>query len=167
MEEKEFSELKKGARVVYPAHGVGIIEKIEKIKTNGASVQFYTIRIDESGMTIRVPSSRAQQVGIRNVMSEGEVRKVLKLLREKGKVVNGVNWHKRQKSYIDRIKSGSVLELAEILRELTLIQAKKELSFGEQRMYDNVRQLMVVEIAEAKGILKDAAAKLLDKAFIA
>lgn len=167
MEEKDLSGLKKGARVVYPAHGVGIIEKVEKMKMETASVQFYTIRIDESGMTIRVPTSRASQIGLRSVIGESDVKKVLRLLRTKGKVANGVNWHKRQKSYIDRIKSGSVFELAEILRELTIIQAKKELSFGEQRMYDNVRQLIVMEIAEAKGIQKDAASKLLDKAFTA
>lgn len=167
MEEKDFSSLKRGARVVYPAHGVGIIEKVEKMKTSetSASTPFYTIRIDESGMTIRVPASRAQQIGIRSVIKEGDVRKVLRLLAVKDKVANGMNWHKRQKSYIDRIKSGSVFELAEILRELTIIQAKKELSFGEQRMYDNVRQLMVMEIAEAKGIEKLQASKLLDKAF--
>ncbi|MBI5179220.1 MAG: CarD family transcriptional regulator [Nitrospinae bacterium] len=167
MEQKELTSLKRGARVVYPAHGVGIVEKVERIKTNetASTTPFYTIRIDESGMTIRVPAARALQIGIRSVIKEVEVRKVLRLLRTKDKVANGMNWHKRQKSYIDRIKSGSVFELAEILRELTLIQTKKELSFGEQRMYDNVRQLMVMEIAEAKGIEKSQASKLLDKAF--
>lgn len=167
MEEKVNHTLKRGARVVYPAHGVGIIEKVEKLKTGLKPVltPFYTIRIDDSGMTIRVPTARATQIGIRSVIKDRDVRKVLRLLRTKNKVANGMNWHKRQKSYIDRIKSGSVFELAEILRDLTIIQTKKELSFGEQRMYDNVRQLMVVEIAEAKGIEKAQAGKLLDKAF--
>jgi CarD family transcriptional regulator len=167
LEEKSKSNLKRGARVVYPAHGVGIIEKVEKIKTGEKTTltPFYTIRIDESSMTIRVPASRAAQIGIRSVIKDRDVRKVLRLLKTKNKVASGMNWHKRQKSYIDRIKSGSVFELAEILRDLTIIQAKKELSFGEQRMYDNVRQLMVVEIAEAKGIEKLQASKLLDKAF--
>jgi CarD family transcriptional regulator len=170
LEEKEKSNLKRGARVVYPAHGVGIIEKVERIKTGeslSTMTPFYTIRIDESGMTIRVPASRASQIGIRSVIKDRDVRKVLRLLKTKNKAANGMNWHKRQKSYIDRIKSGSVFELAEILRDLTIIQTKKELSFGEQRMYDNVRQLMVMEIAEAKGIAKDQASKLLDKAFTA
>ena len=168
-ENMDLKTLKRGARVVYPAHGVGIVEKIGKIKTGEklSLVPFYTIRISESGMTIRVPASRALRIGIRAVIKDRDVRKVLRLLKTKNKVANGMNWHKRQKSYIDRIKSGSVYELAEILRDLTIIQAKKELSFGEQRMYDNVRGLLVMEIAEAKGIEKLAASRLLDKAFTA
>jgi CarD family transcriptional regulator len=167
LEEKKKINLKRGARVVYPAHGVGIIERVEKIRTGEKPTltPFYTIRIDESGMTIRVPAARAMQIGIRSVIKDRDVLKILRLLKTKNKVANAMNWHKRQKSYIDRIKSGSVFELAEILRDLTQIQAKKELSFGEQRMYDNVRGLMVMEIAEAKGIEKLAASRLLDKAF--
>lgn len=158
-------KLRRGAKVVYPAHGVGVIEKIEKLKDNGSTMSIYCIRIDDSGMTIRVPIANAERIGIRSVMAEKEVPKLLKILKSKKKTSNGLNWHKRQKSYIDKIKSGSLFELVEILRELTIIQARKELSFGEQRMYDNVRQLIVVEVAEAKGIDKTQASKLLDKAF--
>ena len=164
---QELPSLKRGAKVVYPAHGVGIIEKVEKIKTNGSTTNFYCIRIDDSGMTIRVSESNATRIGLRSVIGDREVSKLFKVLKDKNKSSNGLNWHKRQKSYIDKIKSGSLYDLAEILRELTIIQAKKELSFGEQRMYDNVRQLIVVEVAEAKGIEKAKASKLLDKAFSA
>ena len=159
--------LRRGSTVVYPAHGIGIVEKVEKVKNNGSTTSYYTIRIDEAGMTIKVPEKRANEIGVRSVIKEREVSKLLKLFKSKAKSKNGMNWHKRQKSYIDRIKSGSVFELAEILRELKHIQDKKELSFGEQRMYDNVRQLIVMEIAEAKGIEKNKASKLLDKAFTA
>ncbi len=159
------ASLKRGSTVVYPAHGIGVVEKIEKIKTNGTTTSYYTIRIDDAGMTIKVPAKRAFEIGVRSVIKEREVSKILKVLKSKNIVKNGMNWHKRQKSYIDRIKSGSVYELAEILRELRLIQGKKELSFGEQRIYDNVRHLIVMEIAEAKGIEKIQASKLLEKAF--
>ncbi len=159
--------LKRGERVVYPAHGVGVIEGIEKIKTNGTSTSFYTIRIGESGMTIRVSAPSAPRIGIRPVIKQNEVAKLFRLLKSKSKNANGQNWHKRQKSYLDKIKSGSVFELAEILKELTAIQVKKELSFGEQRMYENVRQLIALEVAESKGIGREQADKLLDKAITA
>ena len=159
--------LKRGERVVYPAHGVGVIEGIEKIKTNGTSTSFYTIRIGDSGMTIRVSAPSAPRIGIRPVIKQNEVAKLFRLLKSKSKNANGQNWHKRQKSYLDKIKSGSVFELAEILKELTAIQLKKELSFGEQRMYENVRQLIALEVAESKGIGREQADKLLDKAITA
>ena len=159
--------LKRGEMIVYPAHGVGVIEGIEKIKTNGSSTSFYTIRITESGMTIRVPAPNAPRIGIRPVIKQNEVAKLLRVLKTKSKNTNVQNWHKRQKSYLDKIKSGSVFELAEILKELTTIQLRKELSFGEQRMYENVRQLITLEVAESKGIGREQADKLLDKAITA
>lgn len=161
------NSLKPGAMVVYPAHGVGVIEGIEKIKTNGSSTSFYTIRINESGMTIRVSAPSAPRIGIRPVIKQNEVTKLFRVLKSKSKNSIGQNWHKRQKSYLDKIKSGSVFELAEILKELTVIQSRKELSFGEQRMYENVRQLIALEVAESKGIAREKADKLLDKAITA
>jgi len=159
--------LKRGEMVVYPAHGVGVIEEVEKVKTNGSSTSFYTIRIGESGMTIRVPAPNALRIGIRPVIKQNEVSKLLRVLKSKSINSNGENWHKRQKSYLEKIKSGSVFELAEILKELSIIQLRKELSFGEQRMYENVRQLIALEVAESKGIGREQADKLLDKAITA
>lgn len=160
-------DLKRGERVVYPAHGVGVVESVDKIKTNGSTTLFYTIRITDSGMTIRVPTPNAVRIGIRPVIKQREIPRLLRVFKSKAKVSGAQNWHKRQKSYLDRIKSGSVFELAEILKELFSIQSRKELSFGEQRMYENVRQLIVLEIAESKGIGKEQADKLLDKAITA
>ena len=157
--------LKKGAKVVYPAHGIGVVEKVEKMKENNKTTHLYSIRIDESDMTIRVPAKSAAKIGIRSVITDKEVPKILKVLKVKAKPGSSQNWHKRQKSYLDRIKSGSIYDLAEILRELTQIMGRKELSFGEQRLYDNVRLLLIMEIAEAKGIVKQKASVLLDKAF--
>ncbi len=158
--------LKKGAKVVYPAHGIGVVVKVEKIQTNGSKTPFYTIRLDESDLTIQVPAKSAFKIGIRSVIEEKEVAKIVKLLKKgTSKKDNVLNWHKRQKSYLDRIKSGSAYELADILRELTHIMSRKELSFGEQRMYENVRLLLMLEVAEAKGIDKAKAGDLLDEAF--
>ncbi len=158
-------DLKKGERIFYPAYGVGVVENIGTVGVSDTDARFYTIRIEESDMVIRIPASNAQHIGIRPVIGRNDVPKVLKLLKSKAKIESAPNWHKRQKNYLDRLKSGSAFELAQILRELTQIQSRKELSFGEQRMYDNVRQLLTLEIAEAKGIEKDKAGKLLDKAF--
>lgn len=158
--------LKRGARVVYPAHGIGTVEKVVKIKTNGTETPFYSIRLTDADMTIHVPARSASRIGIRSVIGKKEVSKLFRVLRKnKPKQENVLNWHKRQKSYLERIKSGSVFELGDILRELTFIMEKKELSFGEQRVYENVRKLLVLEIAEAMGIDKSKASLLLDKAF--
>jgi CarD family transcriptional regulator len=151
--------------VVYPAHGIGVVEKIEKLKEKSQTKNIYTIRIDEVDMTIKVEEKSAAKIGIRSVIKDREVSKIMKVLKTKSKPASSQNWHKRQKSYLDRIKSGSVYELAEILRELTQIMSRKELSFGEQRLYDNVRLLLVLEIAEAKGMEKQKASLMLDKAF--
>lgn len=164
MDTQSVESLKRGETIVYPAHGVGTVESIDKIKTNGSTTAFYNIRITESGMTIRVPAPNASRIGIRPVIKQIEVARLLRVFKSKKKTANGQNWHKRQKNYLDRIKTGSVFELAEILKELSIIQLKKELSFGEQRMFENVRLLIVTEIAEAKGIDKDQAIKILDKA---
>ena len=162
---KKDALLKCGTKVVYPAHGIGVVEKVEKLKVGKAGNSIYTIRIDESDMTIKVPAKSADKIGIRSVIGSREVPKILRVLKAKTKAPSSQNWHKRQKNYLDRIKSGSIYELAEIFRELTQIMNRKELSFGEQRLYENVRLLLVLEIAEAKGIEKEKASGLLDKAF--
>jgi CarD family transcriptional regulator len=164
--QKTAVNLKCGAKVVYPAHGIGVVEKVEKIKANGGQMAFYTIRLDESNMTIQVPDRSVSRIGIRAVIGKKEVTKLMRTLKKPhGRQDSILNWHKRQKSYLERIKSGSVFELAEILAELNYIMTKKELSFGEQRMYENVRELLVLELAEAKGIERKKADLLLEKAF--
>jgi len=167
MPPQKITALKEGERIVYPAHGVGVVENVEKVKNNGSSIIYYTIRINETGMTIRVSCDNACKIGIRPVINSREVPKLLRLLKSKHDYDNGLNWHKRQKNYLDRIKSGSIFELVSVLGELNSIQSRKELSFGEQRMYENVRQLVAMEIAEAKGIQMVQANKLLDKAAVA
>ncbi len=166
--QKTAVNLKCGAKVVYPAHGIGIVEKVEKVRANGGHTAFYTIRLDESNMTIQVPDKSVSRIGIRAVIGKKEIPKLMRTLKKsRGRQDSILNWHKRQKSYLERIKSGSVFELAEILSELNYIMSKKELSFGEQRMFENVRELLVLELAEAKGIERKKADILLDKAFSA
>ena len=153
-----------GARVIYPTHGLGIVEKIESREVCGDDCACYVIRFSGKGMTIMAPVSNASTMGIRSIISSRDVPKIMRILK------NGVaedfepNWNKRQKNYMDRIKSGSLCEVASVYRVLFKQKQTKNLSFVEQKVFENAYQLIVSEIAEAKGVCEDKAVKMVDKA---
>jgi len=137
-----------GDKVVYPAHGVGLVEAIEEKEVSGLKQSFYVLRLLGSEMTIMVPTASAERNGLRGLMKACEVPKVLEILR-KNDVVICPNWNRRFKDNLERIKTGSPYEVAEVMRILVLLQKERNLSFGEKKMLENVRQLLVVEICHA------------------
>ena len=152
-----------GEKVVYPSHGIGTIDKIENKSMSGLKISCYIISFT-SGMTIMAPVNSAGSVGLRSVISKRDVTKVLKVL--KGGL-NGTiesNWNKRQKTYLDKIKSGSIFEVASVYRDLSFLRGHKGLSFGEQQVFDNAHKLIVSEIAEAKGVHEEKAVKMINSA---
>lgn len=153
-----------GEKVIYPAHGIGIIERIEEKTFVGRRESFYIIKILENGVTIMTPMYNANKVGLRGVVSKKEINRVLKILGEEGTINPNENWNRRQKGYFNKIKTGSLFEIAEVYRDLYLLQTEKGLSFGERKMLDNVRHLIVSEIAESKGIEIEKAEKMIKKA---
>ena len=155
---------KKGEKVMYPAHGIGVIDEIEQKTIVGKKRLFYIIRILENGVTVMTPVDNVDKVGLRGLSDKKEINKALKILRQEVSLSLNENWNRRQKGYFNKIKTGSLFEVAEVYRDLYLLQMEKELSFGERRMLDNTKYLIVSEIAEAKGIEVKKAEKLVEKA---
>jgi len=150
------SEFKVGDKAVYPAHGVGEVTAIEKREIGGSSQTFYILKILDNGMKIMVPTIQAQQVGLREIISSEEADEVFDILREKEISVDTATWNRRYREYMEKIKTGSVFEVAEVLRDLYLLKAEKDLSFGERKMLDTARNLLIKELSLAKKIEEDA-----------
>ncbi|MBI5167758.1 MAG: CarD family transcriptional regulator [candidate division NC10 bacterium] len=151
-----------GDKVVYPTHGVGLIEAVEEREVSGAKLAFYVLRILSSEMTILVPTANVKRVGLRQVIRPSEIPKVLEILR-KNDLEICPNWNRRFKDNLERIKSGSLYQVALVLRKLILLQKARSLSFGEKKMLENTRQLIISEIAHAKGIMEEEARLLIDE----
>lgn len=138
-----------GDNAVYPGHGVGQVIAIETKEMLGSKQTFYTIKIIESGMKIMVPRNNAKSVGLRPIISKIEAAKVLEILRETDVKVDNQTWNRRYRDYMEKIKTGSVYEIAEVLRDLFVLKVDKELSFGERKMLDTARNLLLKELSLA------------------
>ena len=152
-----------GAKIVYPTHGVGLVEAIEKKEVSGKRQSFYILRILGSGMTIMVPTMNATRVGLREVIDPSEIPKVMAILKKNDLEISP-NWNRRFKDNLERIKTGSLYEVALVLRKLILLQKERNLSFGEKKMLENVRELIVTEISHASGVDHAAAGAMVEKA---
>jgi CarD family transcriptional regulator len=146
---------KVGEKVVYPAHGVGIIEGIQIRVVSGSERKFYMLRILDSDMTIMIPTENVNAVGLRRIIGKDMVAKVYKILRNKKVEIDQQTWNRRYREYTEKIKTGSVLEIAKVLRDLFVLKGDKELSFGERKMLDTARNLLVKELAIAKSYSED------------
>ena len=142
---------KVGEKVVYPAHGVGVIESIESRTVSGTQKTFYMLRILDSDMTIMIPTENVSSVGLRRIIGKDMVTKVYKILREKRVEIDQQTWNRRDREYTEKIKTGSVLEIAKVLRDLFVLKGDKELSFGERKMLDTARNLLVKELSIARS----------------
>lgn len=138
-----------GDNAVYPGHGVGEVTSIETKEIMGSKQTFYSIRIMESGMKIMVPKSNVTNVGLRPIISKDEAGKVLEILKQKNVKIDNQTWNRRYREYMEKIKTGSVYEIAEVLRDLFLLRVDKELSFGERKMLDTARSLLFKELSLA------------------
>ena len=136
------AEFKVGEKVVYPAHGVGVIESLQVRNVSGTQKKFYMLRIVDSEMTIMIPTENVASVGLRRVIGKEMVTKVYKILREKRVEIDQQTWNRRYREYTEKIKTGSVLEIAKVLRDLFVLKGDKELSFGERKMLDTARNLL-------------------------
>lgn len=144
-----------GDKAVYPAHGVAEITGIERREISGTEQTFYILRILENGMRIMVPMKNAAAVGLRAVVGKQEIKEVYDILRSKEVSVDGQTWNRRYREYMEKIKTGSVFEIAEVLRDLTLLKSDKDLSFGERKMLDTARTLIVKELAIAQDVVEE------------
>ena len=128
-----------------------MIESLQVRNVSGTQKKFYMLRIVDSEMTIMIPTENVQTVGLRRIIGRDMVSKVYKILREKKVEVDQQTWNRRYREYTEKIKTGSVLEIAKVLRDLFVLKADKELSFGERKMLDTARNLLVKELAIARS----------------
>ncbi len=140
-----------GELAVYPAHGVGIIESIESKKISGDYQDFYIMKILGNSMTIMIPTKNARAVGLREVIDAKEVPKVYEILRERKVEVDNQTWNRRYREYMEKIKTGSVFEVATVLRDLYTLKSDKDLSFGERKIFDTAKNLLIKELSIAKN----------------
>jgi len=147
---------KMGDLAVYPAHGVGKIEAIEKKEISGLRQSFYVMRILDNDMIIMIPTQNAALVGLRQIIDSKAVPEIYSILKDRKAVIKTNSWSRRYREYMDKIKTGSVFEVAVVLRELTCRRAHKELSFAERKLLDTARSLLVREIAVVKDMAESA-----------
>jgi CarD family transcriptional regulator len=151
-----------GEKVVYPNHGVGTIENISVRSFGAQNERFYLLRLAYSSMTVMVPFSHAEEVGLRKVTKNTEVARVLNFLAT-GMPRWNPDWKHRFKENTEKMNNGSLAEIAEVFKTLLLIQNEKPLSFREKKMLERSRQMLLAEVAIARSLAEKEAVDLLDR----
>ncbi len=154
-----------GDMAVYPAHGVGVIESIETQTVAGMDHSFYVMKIIENDMKIMIPTGNSDNVGLRAIIGKNEVEKVMVILRERDITISAQTWNRRYRDYMEKIKTGSIFEVAIVLRDLFLLSVDKELSYGERKMMDTAKNLLVKEISLARDMDEAKTADQIEKMF--
>ena len=153
---------KVGDKVVYPHHGAGTVVKREKKDVLGEKREYLTIKILHNDMTVNVPADNAERVGLRKVIDEEAVKKVVKYLTSGGTEMPK-NWNRRFKHNRDKMKTGDIYELAEVVRNLALRDGEKGLSTGEKQMYVKAKKILASELMYAKNMTEDEALEWLEE----
>ena len=154
-----------GDLAVYPAHGVGRIERIESQEISGCCQDFYVMRILDNDMIIMIPTQNVDNVGLREIIGQKEVPKVFSILKKRDLPIDNQTCNRRYREYMEKIKTGSAFEVAEVYRDLLMLKLEKDLSFGERKMLDTARTLLVKEISLAKKVGEDQVEEDLDRIF--
>jgi CarD family transcriptional regulator len=167
--EREVSvEFQVGEKVIYPNHGIGVVESIQTRPTPAGKISLYQLRILSNDSRVWIPQQNADGVGLRHVITSGDVRKIFSMLGD-GTIDHHSNWKGRFKENSEKMRTGSLYEVAMVLKGLTFLAKKKSLSFREKRMLDRAKFLLVSEIAEVEGktqaTIQDRVDKALGKSF--
>ena len=152
-----------GEKVVYPNHGVGTIENISMRSFGTKMERYYLLRLSCNNLTVMVPFSHAGEVGLRKVTRNGEIGRMFEFLAE-GKCHRCQDWKDRFKENSERMRDGSLLAVAEVLKSLLILQSQKPLSFREKKMLDRARHMLITELSTSRGLSDQIAAELLDQA---
>ncbi len=156
---------KVGESAVYPAHGIAIIKRIDEREVGGKKKSFYVLQVIETQMTIMVPTDNAASVGLRSIISDEDVTKVYTILKMRDVKIDQTTWNRRYRDYMEKIKTGSIYEIAEVLRDLFLLRHSKDLSFGERKMLDQAKALIVKEISIAKQTQESVIEQVIQEIF--
>jgi len=158
-------DFKVGDKAVYPAQGVAEVVSIEEKDIAGNRQKFYVLRILDTDRKIMVPVNNAVNVGLRPPISEVEIKEIFEILRERTIAFDNQTWNRRYRGFMDKIKTGSVFDVAEVMRDLYRLKAEKSLSFGERRMLETARSLIVKEIAVARRKTEEKIQAEIEKIF--
>jgi CarD family transcriptional regulator len=144
-----------GDKAVYPVHGVAEVVALESREIGGSKTSVYILKILDTGMKIMIPTTNAGNVGLRDLITSKQVKEVFDILKARDIPRDTQTWNRRYREYMEKIKTGSVFEIAEVMRDLCVLRVTKELSFGERKMLDTARGLLTKELAFAKGVGED------------
>ena len=150
---------------VYPAQGVAEVVGIEEKEISGHPMRFYVLRIVDTDMRIMVPIAKAHEVGLRPIIGDDEIKEVYSILKEKEIHIDKQTWNRRYRGFMEKIKTGSLFEVAEVYRDLYRLKSTKTLSFGERRMLDTAKNLIVKELAVAKKVAEAKMEREIEKLF--
>lgn len=152
-----------GDHVVCPGHGVGQILSVESKELNGETKSFYSIKVVTNGMRVMIPTDSKE--GVRGLTGQEGVDSVFELLKDHNVKVDTSTWNRRHREYTLKVKTGSLLEIADVLRQLLLLKDDKKLSFGERKMLDQCKELIVKEISISLGHNEGEVSKQIDSLF--
>jgi CarD family transcriptional regulator len=150
-----------GDKVVYPMHGAGVIEDIEEREISGEKVRYYIIKLPMGEMKAMVPLDKANEVGLRQIIDEDQILKVYEVLKAQSSNMP-INWNHRYRANLEKIKSGSIFEVAEVVRNLVRRDRQKGLSTGEKKMLENARRILLSELVLAQNAPENSMAELID-----
>lgn len=153
-----------GDRVVYPMHGAGVIESIEEKEILGAKKKYYVMKLPLGEMKVLIPIDNIAQVGLRGVIEKDEVSQVFVILQGDQPEMS-TNWNRRYRDHLEKIKSGNIYEVAEVVRNLMLRDREKGLSTGESKMLDTARQILISELILVQGQESAEITSVLDNIF--
>src|SRR5580692_233809 len=152
-----------GEKIVYPNHGVATIENISSRAFAGQFERFYLLRLTYNSLTVMVPFSHADDLGLRRVTRNGEIARVISFLSE-GRCRHHIDWKDRFRENTEKMRNGSLLAVAEVMKGLLILQMRKPLSFREKKMLDRARHMLITELSTSRGLATAEAAEMLDKA---
>ncbi len=152
-----------GEKVVYPNQGIGTIETISSRSFGTHLEQYYLLRLMYTSMTVMVPFSHVQEIGLRKITRNGELARVLSFLSE-GECLLSQDWKNRFKENSEKMRVGGLLQIAEVLKSLLLLQREKPLSFREKKMLDRARHMLVTELSISRGMSDTEAVNLIGQA---
>lgn len=155
---------KVGDKVVYPMHGAGVIEAIEEKEVLGDRRKYYILRLAYGDMKVMIPLDNTGDVGLREVIDLNEANKVISILQDTESKMS-TNWNKRYRANMEKIKSGNIYEVAEVVRNLSLRDKEKGLSTGERNMLENARQILISELVLAKNQKEEQITTMLNSLF--
>ncbi len=151
-----------GDKVVYPHHGAAVIERREEREVFGETREYLVLKLAYGDLTLMVPCDNTDEVGLREVINDEEVEEVFAVLRKK-EARMPTNWSRRFKNHVEKLKSGDIYQVAEVVRNLSIRDKDKGLSAGEKRMLTKARQILVSELVFAAGATEDKAEGMVDK----